>query len=70
MKKMPEHVKKFKTFSELSEKDQKKAKRKDRLFSKSNGFKMEEYQNNNLLYKENGDLACMTVEERERWYEQ
>jgi len=67
-KQITEKVRNYKTFSELGQDAQKKAKRCERLFCGKFGFNMNKSYTEENLFLENGKIACMTVSERNSWY--
>ena len=65
---MPKHIQEYKEFKELGIEAQKKALRKWKLFNSANGFQNKKEDIEKNLFKENGDLACITKQERENLY--
>ena len=65
----PEQVAQFIMFAELSGEAKARACRKNAIFCKKHGFKLSTLEDIEMqLFTKNGDLACMTIEERQRWY--
>jgi hypothetical protein len=67
-KPMPEHVRDYLTFEELSLELQNRIIRTDKLFCQKHGFQQDPSEIRNNLYHKDGSLACMTRKEREDWY--
>jgi len=66
---IPEQVAQFLMFSELSGEAKARACRKNAFLQEKYEFKISTIEDiEKQLFKTNGDLACMTIEERERWY--
>jgi len=67
-KPMPERVRDYVTFEQLSLELQNKVIRKDKLFSNKNGFKIDPEEIKTQLYHPDGRLAGMSIQERKDWY--
>jgi hypothetical protein len=67
-KPMPERVRDYLTFEELSLELQNRIIRTDKLFCKKHGFQQDPSEIRNNLYHKDGSLACITRKEREDWY--
>jgi len=67
-KPMPERVRDYLTFEQLSLALQNKVIRANKLFSNKNGFKINPEEIKTQLYHHDGRLAGMSIQERKDWY--